>query len=190
MSESMIRGYSLRRTAAFIDVHFDPDTAARVKRDIRDSLELAATVKPAEWYPRRHSAAMFRAIATAKQDPTDIYRDLVACGTYICAEATNTFFRVLLKIMTPALFAKKLPSFWNRDHQGGGYEYDISDVDNKVLALRLVNVADYDHIAPVAVGFCEFVLSTMGKRGVRIVESNWSIDAPAPADVDFRVTWE
>jgi hypothetical protein len=193
MAESMIRGYSLRRTAAFIDAHFDAETAARVKRRVPEAVEIANNVRPADWYPRIHSVTMFRAIASAKgaaADPDAAYADLVACGTYISSEATNTFFRVLLKIMTPALFAKKLPAFWERDQKGGRYEYDISRIEDKIIGLRLVDVADYDYIGPVATGFLEFVFNAMGKRGFKVTVPGWSFEHPAQRNIDFHVTWQ
>ncbi|HLU65334.1 MAG TPA: hypothetical protein VKZ63_03635, partial [Kofleriaceae bacterium] len=101
-----------------------------------------------------------------------------------------TFFRVLLKIMTPSLFAKKLPSFWERDQKGGRFECDVSKVDDRQIQLRLVDVADYDYIGPVSVGFLEFAFNAMGKRGFKVVMPGYSLAQPAQRDIDFHVTWD
>jgi hypothetical protein len=190
MSESQIRGYSIRRTASFIDKYFDPGTAERVKREVPAEVwRLAEDLQPGQWYPRKHAVMLYEAIAAAHSNPDDSYRDLVACGEHICVEATNTFFRILMRIMTPTLFAKKLPSFWRRDQQGGAFEYDLSGVDRNSVRLILLDVADYPHIAPVTVGFFQFFFRAMGKRNVEVQQDAWSPTCIAPANVNFDVTW-
>jgi hypothetical protein len=189
MDESQIRGYSIRRTASFIDT-FDAETAERVRQEVPpETLRLAQELAPEQWYPRRHAVALYEAVAKAHSEPDQMFQDLVACGEYICQAVTNKWFRVVIRIMTPALFAKKNPSFWRRDQRGGEFGYDLSRLDEHVVRMSLVDVADYTHIAPIMVGFFQCFFRAMGKRTVEVQQDAWSPTCVNPANINFDVSW-
>lgn len=191
MSEGQIRGYSVAQQAAFIDQHFDADTAARIKASLPDEVRDAiAGFQPAEWYPRSYSVAILTAIASAEADSDEAcYRRLVDCGKFISSEATNTFLRLLLKILTPTMFAKKVPTFWDRDMRGGHFEVDLSGAKDKRIGMKLVDVEGFAHIGAVSAGFIEFGMEAVGEAGVKIAQSGWSLAQPGPAEVGYEVTW-
>ncbi|MBZ0232589.1 MAG: hypothetical protein K8M05_09695 [Deltaproteobacteria bacterium] len=189
MSTAQIRGYSLRQTARYLESKFDSETRKRVLDAMpATSRTMLASFESGEWYPRDHSAALFRAIAAARGGDA-AYDDLVACGEFIASEATNTFLRLLMRIMTPTLFAKKVPEFWKRDQRGGAFEVDVSDADKGRIGMSLVDVAGYDHIGIVSIGWIQFGMAALGKKGVKIEQEGWSLANPGPREVRYQVTW-
>jgi hypothetical protein len=186
---TQIRGYSLRQTARYLETKFDPDTRKRVIDAMpAGSRSMLSSFDAAEWYPREHSSVLFRAIAAARGGE-DAYQDLVNCGEFIASEATNTFLRLLMRIMTPTLFAKKVPEFWKRDHRGGHFEVDVSRADDGRIGMKLVDVEDYDHIGIVSIGWIQFGMTALGKKGVTIKQDGWSLGSPRPKSVSYEVNW-
>lgn len=186
---SQIRGYSLRQTARYLETKFDADTRRRVIDGLpASSRTMLSSFDAGEWYSREHSSALFRAIAGARGGD-QAKDDLIACGEFIAGEATNTFLRLLMKIMTPTLFAKKVPDFWKRDHRGGHFEVDVSKAGDGKIDLKLVDVGDYDHIGPVAIGWIKFGMTSLGKKDVKVDIDGWSLDNPNPPVVSYQVTW-
>lgn len=189
MSTAQIRGYSLRQTARYLETKFDPDTRRRMLDAMpAGSRTMLNSFESAEWYPRDHSTALFRAIASARGGDA-AYDDLVGCGEFIASEATNTFLRLLMRIMTPTLFAKKIPEFWKRDQRGGAFEVDVSVADRGRIGMNLVDVGGYDHIGIVSIGWIQFGMAALGKKGVTIKQEGWSLSSPGPREIRYEVTW-
>ena len=192
MSALLYRGYGIKQTAAFIKAHFDAKTSQRLhdsfpedlKTDLRD-------MAPGAWYPREYEAALLRAIASVKNDDAGSYADLVACGEYVANEATNTFLRLLLKILTPAMFAKKVPEFWDRDNQGSGrFEVETSNAGAGKISMKLLGAEGFDHIGIASIGWIRYGLVTMGKSNVKVTQTGWSMASPSPQEVTYDVAWE
>jgi len=187
---AQIRGYSLKQTARYLESKFDPDTKRRVVDGLPASVRtMMGAFEPAEWYPREYSAALFRSIAAARNDEQGSYQDLVACGEFIASEATNTFLKLLMRIMSPTLFAKKVPEFWKRDQRGGAFEADVSRADDSVIKMRLVDVEGYDHIGIVSIGWIQFGMVALGKKNVKVQQTGWALDKPAPREIGYEITW-
>jgi hypothetical protein len=189
-TKAMIRGYSLKQTAKYLETKFDSDVRRRSFESLPPVLRSQInTLEPGEWYPRDYSTALFRAIAAAKNDEAGIYQDLVGCGEFIASEATNTFLKLMMRIMSPTLFAKKVPEFWKRDQKGGYFEADVSQADKSVIKMKLVDVEGYDHIGIVSIGWVQFGMTALGKKGVKVKQSGWTVDRPGPREVEYEVTW-
>jgi hypothetical protein len=190
MSTPMIRGYSLNQTAKYLDARLDGEQRRRaidtLPAAVRDQL---GSWKPVEWYPREHSSALFRAIAATRSDEQGAFDALAGCGEYIATEATNTFLKLMMRIMSPTLFAKKIPEFWKRDQRGGFFEADVSAADRAVIRMRLADVEGYDHIGIVSIGWIRFGMTALGKHDVRITQTGWTAGQPAPREIRYEVTW-
>jgi hypothetical protein len=187
----MIRGYSIAQQFNYLETQYDPETSSRLISSIPTQVvEDIKNIRPADWYPRMHSVHVLRAIAARRPDDEEsAYNDLVRCGTFIVTEATNTFLKLLMKILTPTLFAKKIPEFWKRDQQGGRFEVDTSDAKNGNLHLQLCDVAGFDHIAVIGVGWISYGLKAMGKDDVQVKQTGWGLETPGPENISYHVTW-
>jgi len=187
----MIRGYSIRQQLNFLQTQFEPAVSEQLSLHIPDDIRRdLSNVKPGEWYPRRYSVAILRAIASHRgKDEGAVQGDLVRCGTFIATEATNTFLKILMKMLTPALFAKKIPEFWQRDQKGGHFEVDIAGAKDGRLTLELCDVEGFDHIGAISIGWISFGLKSLGKNDVVVNQHGWSLGSPGPKNVSFDVTW-
>jgi hypothetical protein len=190
MTTPMIRGYSLNQTAKYLDARLDPDQRRRaldtLPAEVRSHL---GAWKPVEWYPREHSSALFRAIASVRNDEQGSFDALVGCGEYIATEATNTFLKLMMRIMSPTLFAKKIPEFWKRDQRGGFFEADVTSAESALIRMRLADVEGYDHIGVVSIGWIKFGMTALGKHNVRIAQTGWSAGVPGPKEIKYEVSW-
>ena len=136
MEEPMIRGHVLDHVALYYRSKYDHSTAARVEGEL--SIELKAVlegVSRPEWYPRRYLVELLQAFALVRGS-NDAYEDFLRCGSTL-AEANNDFTKLLMKLMTPELFIKKLPRFWARDHKGGGAFEIEQSVEQRTARVRL-----------------------------------------------------
>jgi len=189
--EPMIRGYSVKQQLNFLQTQYEPGVAERlfsqIPGGVRDGV---SNIKPAEWYPRQYSVEILRAIASHRgKDETAVQGDLVRCGTFIATEATNTFLKILMKMLTPAIFAKKIPEFWQRDQKGGHFEVDTSNAKDGHLTLKLCDVEGFDHIGVLSMGWISFGLKSLGKNDVVVAQHGWSLGSPGPKTISYDVKW-
>jgi hypothetical protein len=101
-------------------------------------------------------------------------------------EASTTFLRLFMRVLSPALFARKLPDLWGRDHTGGKVTVETTDT---TLVCRISEVDGYNNVACISCGWATFALTQMGKsiRGHEI--SGWSLKNPGPESVAFTLHW-
>jgi hypothetical protein len=184
----MLRGYLLQRATNYIEHHFSPQQVATIKAGYPESLRSAlAQMKPAEWYPREHCIVLHRAIADTA-GPADAYEALVGLGEFMATEATNTYLQLVMRLITPSLFCKKVPKFWQRDHSAGEFAVESADGDAKRIEMRLSGVEKFDHVGASAVGFLRFGMKAVGATA-QIEQIGWSVQNPAPAEIQYKVTW-
>jgi hypothetical protein len=182
----MLRGYLLQRATSFIEHHFAVEHASRIKADLPGPVQEALrSLKPSEWYPREHCIVLHHAIASAVK-PEGAYEALVACGAFMAAEATSTYLQFVMRLLTPALFCRKVPSFWKRDHSEG--EFAVENVQEGRIDMRLSGVAGFDHVGAVSTGFLRFGMKAVG-ASAQIEQTGWSLSNPGPAEVHYKITW-
>ena len=120
-------------------------------------------------------------------DERAVYDDLVRCGAAMGGFATGTFLKLLLKVLTPRLFARKFPDLWARDHQRGRIE--IVSVEDNSMVMRFKDMEGYDHFAPVAAGFGGVSLRGMGVKDLEMKVEPWSLAQPTAQEVFIHATW-
>jgi len=106
------------------------------------------------------------------------------------AEPNDEYSRLLMQVMTPEIFLKKLPRFWSRDHQESG-AFELEPIASGVREARITlrGVKHYDHAAIVWLGFIQGVLVQLGAPGLSVAQRGWSWDSPGPQDVTYEVKW-
>src|SRR5262245_55331435 len=109
MSEPLLRGYMISTAATFVRQTAAsrglPDPTDQFSPQLRSSLSGMTSVG---WYPVHYIAEVNRVIASALGggDEVRARAELESCGRFMAVEATNTFMRLLMKVLTPTLFAK------------------------------------------------------------------------------------
>ncbi len=100
----------------------------------------------------------------------------------------GSFLRLLMKLMTPKLFAQKVSNIWERDHRSGRLDGDSSDIANKHLVFRLTDVGGYDFLGAGLNGFMCAALEACGCKITR-QECDWTLANPGPEKVTGHVWW-
>ena len=182
------RGYSLTSLLKYVREGLDPNlrdrTLAKVPPEI---IKVCETAKPTEWYPASHTFAFYDALIEAcNRDPALVEESLIGVGKFTAQEATNSFLRLLMKVLTPTLFAKKLPSLYERDNTRGKVSVEVEE---DRLVLHVEDVKGFQHVGMVSAGWVIFALESMGKKLSERKVSGWSLDDPEVSSVTVEMRW-
>ena len=189
MSNAEVRGYTIIKTAEYLRQTAGEQEAKRLFNAFTPQTQHAiGTAKPAEWQAAEISSELLRAVAgLAKGNEEKAKQELVNCGKFLASEATNTFLKLLMKVLTPSMFAKKLPSLWSRDSSHGKFEVDVYE---DRIACRMLEMEHYEHITPISVGYVSFALEAMRKTIDRWNMDGWSLKTPNPSTSTFELYWK
>jgi hypothetical protein len=184
MSDFKVRGYSLLSASGYLkDIAGDRALAA-LSPEARDTL---ATVNNSTWGPAEHLSELLTAVvAVADGNEREARRHLENCGERMGITTTGTFLKLIMKVLTPRLFASRVPQLWNRDSNVGQMDVELFD-DHIVIYLK--NMEPLKHLAPVIVGYHRFVMRNMGIVITKTDLHGWAIDKPTGKDVWFANYW-
>jgi hypothetical protein len=190
MSEQKARGYILAATAGFLQKSAGADKADKVIKGLSPELQEALQkMQVANWYPVSLCAELNRALVThlSGNDETKARDMLIECGRHMGREASNTFLRLLMRMLTPNLLVKKFPDLWRRDFTGGRIEVGATD---RSLEAKIWDWPGHDHIGPISAGWIGFTLEAMGKSVEKTIVRKWSLAEPAQEGVAFEFLWK
>lgn len=190
MSQPMTRGHVIMHTAAFLQQHGSPRETlldGEVSLELRTELE---AMTAAAFYPRRFHAELLAMLAAARGTGNDPgFATVVRCGATLLSPH-NQFSVLLMKVLTPELFIRKLPRFWQRDHgRSGVCVVDGLDPTARRARVRLTDVAGYQHIGIFWLGWLTGVLRELTGAAPDVRQSGWSRDDSAPAEIIYEVNW-
>jgi hypothetical protein len=173
----------------------DREHAHRIESALSDEARRAMHETSAEvWYPISVWKESLDRIVACSSDPASARVAVRSVGRNICEGTVNSFLRVLMRIMTPALFAKKSGSMIGKDFRGftGGapdYSYDLSKESSGELTMTIKNAGQHPYLGGTGQGFVEFAFHYIGKNNVVIDEPNCALDDYAPEVVHWRIRW-
>lgn len=187
MTDNVIRGYLILGCMDYID-SLGEESKQRVYASAKGAIQQRAAYDKMLWYPLSTISALYTGIAELHEgDEGKALAALRGCGTFIAAAATSSFLKLLMRIMTPSVFANKAPSIWARDNRYGRMETEL--VGPGKMVVHLHDVADYRHVGPVVAGFGSFAMLAVGAKDLDVKVSPWSFANPSPADVRIDMTW-
>lgn len=191
MMDRAVRGYWITGALAFMRLQYGAETSARLlealPKELRASL---AQVGPVEWVPRSHHVQLLRIIGSVQRTEPGVLEDLLSYGQYVGSELANGALKQFMLVVTPKLFAKKLPNLWIRDHlDDGRLDGDIAMVDEARLPLRFSGIRGYDHIGVVGLGWVRGVMGRFNRKGLQVKQSGWSLRHVAPDEMACEVSW-
>jgi|GEM_PF-1572825 len=183
-----VRGYMVMHAARYLEGLLGDAESKRVFADFSPEAQRALdTTKHADWCPVSVFSELTRAIAKTSDGDEEKARELlVACGVFMAQEATNSFLKILMKILTPGLFAKKIPAIWSRDCSQGEL---VSELSGHKLVCHAYGMTGFDHVPCTAAGFVTFVLQRMGKPVSRTTIHGWSLETPYTDGARFELEW-
>lgn len=172
----------------YVEAHLASSRGTILEQLSPEVRAMIGTYKEIEFYPITHWCEVLRGIASLYgNDEAAAERELAKCGEFIAHHATGTFLRLIMKVLTPTLFAKKIPSLWTRDNTKGEFAADLSEVDNGRMVFRLSKAGGLDYIGPVAKGWVNFAMKTMGRPPTSIKLSGWSLAQPGPDEIEIEI---
>ena len=189
--ENTCRGYMIASTLAYIDRSYDEATKQKILNALSPAArEVATAVNGVQWYPVANISELFREIAN-HHVATDgkPEKALEAVGRTIATMAMNSFLRLLMKLMTPGLFARKVPDFWSRDNRTGSLRAELIGDEARQLKLVHEDVGQYDYIGGVAPGFVKAALDAIGCKNIRYT-SDWTLEKPAQDVIHYEFRWD
>lgn len=191
MSERSVRGYMFFGTGKYLETAYDDATRAVILDAMSPRVRgLMAKVDNVTWYPREDISEVLGTIAAYHHQKDGKEREaLEGIGSCICETATNTFLKLIMRILTPSLFQSKLPDFWRRDHKFGALTPSLFDTNQRRMLVSLTDVEGYDYIGPVAQGFMRFALNGVFNYANVRCKYDWDIKNPGPASIDYEFTW-
>lgn len=189
--EEATRGSVLVGLVSFLESNCDAPTYARVRDSFSPELKSdLANVKHAVWYPRAHFIELNRAIANLHADSDEEAAEaLTEAGRHICEIASNSFMKLLLRMLTPKMFSQKFPDFWDRDNRGGACRVDTSELDQNRMVAWIEDVKGFDHVGPVARGYVGFAMERITGKPVKITMEGWSLENPSEESIRLQCEW-
>lgn len=188
MSEIQGRGYMLASAVSFFRQEAGAD-ADRIIGGLSNELqEVLANIQPAGLYSIRHFGEFNHAVGMHLSDGDEekAREVLLACGRHTGREASNTFLKLLMKVLTPKLIAKKFPDFWKRDFTGGKIEVDLGP---NHLDFKIFDMTGHSHLCPLSAGWTGYNLEMMGQKVTDIQIHDWSLHDSARNGSWFRLVW-
>lgn len=186
-ADNKARSYMLISTANYLRHKLGGDGQRLIDGMSSSTRSILTAEKPADWAPMASYVELLNAVAgLGKGDDGKARDSLIDAGRFVAQEASTTFLRLFLKMLTPNLFAKKVPTVWQRDFSKGRAEAEISD---KRLVFRMFGISEMDHIPCTAPGFISFAMESMGKSIKGITVHNWSLTQPCNDGAYFELEW-
>jgi len=144
-----------------------------------------SNINRAEWYPAAYVSSIYQAVVDVKGED-----ELRRIGYKVAEDAVGTFLRLVMKILTPAMFSGKFNSFWHQYFDHGEIRSDMSDIASDHVFLHL----DYKGIEfpwqhVVTVGWVEYAFVTMGKKTVTVSINSEPGQVSVMPVVIFDVRW-
>lgn len=189
MATDMVRGYLVAQALEFVRTRCGAAERERIEAQLSGQFRSAASaLTPSGWFPRRFMAEVLHAIGAATPEETR-YDQLLACGQFINQRTTNDFTVLVYGILTPELFVRRVPRFWQREHQGAARcELDPGSSAG-LTRLELSGVEGYDNIGVVWLGWMQGALAQMRSGGVTLTQSGWTAASPAPGKIQYELRW-
>lgn len=185
--ELKIRGMLAKGVADFVDKNYEAAVRDKILQAVSADIRTARPgLQKNDWYPIRYILDYFRAIDSVLGDPGKTADHLERCGISIASDATNSFMKLLIKVLTIRMFARQFPEFWRKYHSAGTIEYDLSALDDKRVIFHL-EPYEYQHL--LAMGFLRFVFDALGKKNVRVAH-NCPAGERTVSKLRLEVTWD
>lgn len=138
-----------------------------------DAIRAVEGMRVNDWYMMDRMTEMLEAIISASEgDAATAEQDLIGVGKAIGWEATNSFLRLIIKVLTPGLFAKKLDAIYQRYNSKGKVSADVGE-DRMIVSCT--ETKGFPHLAPIVLGWLRVVFEMMGKRIVSCRTTSWSL---------------
>ncbi|MFW5875756.1 MAG: hypothetical protein ACOCXM_03370 [Myxococcota bacterium] len=185
MEEKHARGFVVMGIAKYIDEAM-PEGGQQVRAATPEVTAHRHELTRTQWYPLSYAVDQCAAIAAKHQDPQEAWNEVERCGEFIANDAASSFLKLLMKVLTPSLFARQFPEVWKRYHDFGSLQTDLSQIENNTVVFT---VPGYDYVGPLVAGWIRYIFRSFGKSNLEIETNVPAPGVPAPEEVRFVVSW-
>jgi len=190
MTERRIKSYGLLGTVEFINKTYPADVRENIMRSVPPEVrDFVDSSNKSPWAPPEYSCYLWRQIADLAANEQDAMEKLEACGACMGEYATNTYLRLMLKLVNVKILATKMPAQWSKDANFGKLSADVSNVKDGKLTFVYDELDGYPLFGPICKGWFGFSFSTMGLKDFKVSLLDWSLANPDPGKVTLEVTW-
>ena len=189
--ERQIKSYGFSGTWEFIEKNYDEAARKRIVASLSPAArDFMGTAKKVQWASPIHSSELWAGIAKEHSNPAEARSQLVKAGRNIGAYATNTYLKLLMKMLTVKMFAKKFPDIWGRDANFGKVTLgDLDEISRGILTINFKELGSYPYFGPTTEGWFSFSLETMGLKDLTVTALDWKMEDPNPGELTYRVTF-
>jgi hypothetical protein len=190
MADSEVKGYILRATETCLNESFDAAAQDRIRGRLSDrTRQVTGNLTRSHWYPGSCWNELIEAVSAEESSHSAKVDRMRTIGRYLAMDATGTYLRLLLKLFTPGMFLRKLPSFFERDMRPGHVKSDLSDLDNRRVMLSIEGAEAFSYLAPIAAGWIQFVFDQIGVKKSKVHIVRPPTDVVRSGDILFEITW-
>lgn len=169
MSDRRIKGANLVQIVAFIDERYSHADRQRIYAQLSDELKAKLkSIEPSEWYPVDDENALEAAMAKVAPSEEEAEKTARELGHFIFKAALGTFMRLVLRVLTPAMFLKKTRDIWPRMFDFGSFEADASMMQDNKAQMIMRGVEGCDYFPAVSAGFIEAAVEAIGFEKVKV----------------------
>ena len=188
--EAELKGYNILSALDFAEARYGPAELEEIKRSLSPDFQAALPrLGRFDFVPRAYLGEITRAIARRHVDEDERVRVVAELGQSIAEGATNTFLRLMMRLMTPQIFAKKMPTIWAKDNRGGVIEVDSSRLADKELTVTFRDIAGFAYFNAMCRGWLGFAFTRMGAQDVSIEFPNASVLTEDMEETTMVIRW-
>jgi hypothetical protein len=190
MEERRIKSYGFYATLEFLENNYDEEKRKQVLAGVSPGVRTVIdNPKKAQWASPEWSGELWSGIVKL-HSPEEAMQQLVKAGRHQGAYATNTYLKLLMKMLTMKMFAKKFNDIWSRDANfGRAVVGDLDEIANGRLDVGFKDLGKFPYFGPITQGWFSFAFETMGLKNVKVELRNWSMQNPDPGEVSYHVNW-
>ena len=190
MADAEVKGYIIMATDRCVREVYDPAAQERIRgRLSTDTRQRIEDLSRSQWYPASTWTELVDSASEEEVSPTDRLDRMQTIGRYLAMDATGTYLRLLLKLFTPGLFLRRLPTFFERDMRPGKVKTDLSALDDRRVILTIRGAESFSYLAPISSGWIEFVFEQIGVKGSDVKIVNPVGDVTRSDDIRLEITW-
>jgi hypothetical protein len=191
MEHRKIKAYGFLATVEFVEKHYGDAARSRILGGLGgEARRFLETAKKSHWASPAYSSELWAGIVKEHPAPDEALEQLVKAGRYQGAYATNTYLKLLMRMLSVKMFAKKIPDLWSRDANFGTISLEnAAEIERGQLGLTFTDLTGFPYFGPICEGWFAFSLETMGLKNLKVAIQDWSLDDPDPGKLRFRISW-
>jgi hypothetical protein len=191
MADRQMKAYGFMASLEFIEKNYDEAGRKRILSGLSpDARKFVDVAKKSQFAPPHYSSELWSGIVKEAPDAESAQAQLVKVGRHMGAFATTTYLKLLMKMLTVKMFAKKFPDLWARDANFGTVSLgDLAQIEVGELSINFKDLEKYPYFGPICEGWFAFSLETMGLKELKVKVLNWSMQNPDPGELSYRITW-